>query len=398
MDKKRPSNFSSTGGLIRAASNAPILRFRASTDIIDRHRTIVNQRGIDFSDFGGAFIWSHDTFKGMFGGTPEIKNQLGKVVGREITEFDREVDGDKATEKGLATDIDVRFSKVNPFAVMAEGMVREGILGMTSIGFIPKKDHALTVGEEVIKVFDEIDLLEISLVPVPANPEAQALVRSMYGYLEKEAPAEFGVQVRQTHEGSWAWQDDMGWSFRSPAMEKPLADILGIRPQDRDYFPWKGLGIVPPNVSAAKAEEGTPWSRPSLGDFTSKTWGELTVRERKRIIGHFAWAPSSNTDEFVFSDLKLPHHRASDAKIVFRGVSAAMGALLGARGGVDIPGGDRRAVYNHLAAHYRVFDRVPPEFRMSSEPPLDGADIGSARDIVGGAMRDWIDEQRALRG
>lgn len=227
-DHKRPSNYSSTGGLIRAASNAPLLRFRASSDIIDRHRTIVNQRGIDFSQFGGAFIWSHDSFKGMLGGAPKIENQLGKVVGKEVTEIKRpagkgeKVDG----EDGLATDIDVRFSKVNPFAVMAEGMVREGILGMTSIGFIPRKDHALTIGEEVIKVFDEVELLEISLVPVPANPEAQALVRSMFGYLEKEAPDDFNVQVRHSEKGSWAWQDDMGWVFRAPIQERLIKDIL----------------------------------------------------------------------------------------------------------------------------------------------------------------------------
>lgn len=244
MDKKRPSNFSSTGGLIRAAANAPILRFRASTDVIDRHRTIVNQRGIDFSNFGGAFIWSHDSFKGMFGGAPKIENQLGKVVGRDITEFERTIPGDeKATEKGLATDVDVRFSKVNPFAVMAEGMVREGILGMTSIGFIPKADHALTVGEEVIKVFDEIELLEISLVPVPANPEAQALVRSMFGYLEKEAPPELGVQVRHNENGSWAWQDDMGWSFRAPIEERLIKDLLPKIKDRLEEPPPKGADI-----------------------------------------------------------------------------------------------------------------------------------------------------------
>ena len=148
---------------------------------------------------------------------------------------------------------------------MAEGMVREGILGMTSIGFIPKKDHAVTVGEETIKVFDEIELLEISLVPVPANPEAQALVRSMFGYLEKDAPAELGVHVRHSEAGSWAWQEDMGWSFRAPIQERRIEDLL-------------------PKI-------------PKLG-----------------------------------------------------------------------------------------------------EPPPDGADIGSAGDIVGGAIREWIDEQRALRG
>lgn len=246
MDKKKATDFSATGGMIRAASNAPLVRFRASTDIIDRHRTIVNQRGIDFDNYNGAFLWGHDSFKGMFGGAPKIENQLGKVIAKEVTSIKR-----GEGEDGEATDVDVKFSKVNPFAVMAEGMVREGILGDTSIGFIPKKDHALTVGDEVIKVFDEIELLEISLVPVPANPEAQSLVRSMFGYLEAEAPSEFNVQVRSNEQGMWAWQEDMGWVFRASALDKSLADILKIKSSEEP--PPAGADIGSPEQIVTEA-------------------------------------------------------------------------------------------------------------------------------------------------
>ena len=71
-----------------------------------------------------------------------------------------------------------------------------------------------------------------------------------------------------------------------------------------------------------------------------------------------------------FGDLKLPHHIARTEGIGpahRRGVTAAMGALLGARGGVDIPSGDRRRVYNHLSRHYSQFDIDPPDFREYSE-------------------------------
>ena len=55
---------------------------------------------------------------------------------------------------------------------------------------------------------------------------------------------------------------------------------------------------------------------------------------------------------------------------VWRGVAAAMGALLGGRGGVDIPDGDREAVYNHLAKHYAQFDKEVPEFKSYSADEL----------------------------
>lgn len=39
-----------------------------------------------------------------------------------------------------------------------------------------------------------------------------------------------------------------------------------------------------------------------------------------------------------------------------------MQVLLGARGGVDIPEGDRKDVYLHLARHYEEFEKESPAF------------------------------------
>lgn len=60
---------------------------------------------------------------------------------------------------------------------------------------------------------------------------------------------------------------------------------------------------------------------------------------------------------------KLPHHElvGGELKVVWRGVVAAMTVVNGARGGVDIPAGDRRRVHDHLAAHYREFDEEAPD-------------------------------------
>jgi hypothetical protein len=60
---------------------------------------------------------------------------------------------------------------------------------------------------------------------------------------------------------------------------------------------------------------------------------------------------------------KLPHHELVDGRlqVVWNGVVAAMTVINGARGGVDIPNADRRAAYEHLAAHYHEFDEEPPQ-------------------------------------
>lgn len=119
-----------------------------------------------------------------------------------------------------------------------------------------------------------------------------------------------------------------------------------------------------PYRDTGQAAEDTPWAAPTLGDFTDATFDELDAGERRRIMAHFAW--SANVPPEAFADLKLPHHKPARSGVgpaVWRGVAASMAALMGARGGVDIPDADRRAVYEHLAKHYKEFNREPPEFR-----------------------------------
>ena len=132
-----------------------------------------------------------------------------------------------------------------------------------------------------------------------------------------------------------------------------------------DFFGPSDKGTTPGNVSSERAPENTAWRGPTLSDFTSESFDSLSATQRSKIARHFAWAERMPPESF--GQLKLPHHRVSDGWIVLRGVNAAMGALLGARGGVAIPDGDRRSVYNHLAAHIRAFDREPPEFRNYTE-------------------------------
>ncbi len=119
-------------------------------------------------------------------------------------------------------------------------------------------------------------------------------------------------------------------------------------------------GFVPFR-DTGKADEKVSWLDPDLESFTEESWDDLSKSERERIANHYGWA----TDDF--DTFKLPHHRAESTGVgpaVLRGVFGSMGALLGARGGADIPSGDRKGVYNHLAKHYSQFDRMAPDFTM----------------------------------
>lgn len=57
---------------------------------------------------------------------------------------------------------------------------------------------------------------------------------------------------------------------------------------------------------------------------------------------------------------KLPHHHADTYHTNLKGVMAAGNALMGARGGVEIPKYDLDAVKAHLQKHYHEFGRTAP--------------------------------------
>ena len=65
------------------------------------------------------------------------------------------------------------------------------------------------------------------------------------------------------------------------------------------------------------------------------------------------------------SGYKLPVAKMIDGKltIVYRGVVAAMSALNGARGGVDIPKDERSKIYETIKKYYEMFDKEAPPLR-----------------------------------
>lgn len=117
----------------------------------------------------------------------------------------------------------------------------------------------------------------------------------------------------------------------------------------------RAAGVVPHDVSEETAPKDTAWSKPSLTDFgKGEDWSALSDADKRHIAGHYAWAPAMPPE--TFEDLELPHHRASDGKVVFKGVSAAAGRLDQAA----IPEADKPKVRTHLEHHYHQFDEKAP--------------------------------------
>jgi sugar (pentulose or hexulose) kinase len=93
--------------------------------------------------------------------------------------------------------------------------------------------------------------------------------------------------------------------------------------------------------------------------------------DRGKYKNGFAWYDSENPEGF--GGYKLGHHQVVDGTMQtnWRGTAAAMAALFGARGGVNLPDADRQAVYNHLAKHYKEFDKEVPAFKSLQDKQMD---------------------------
>lgn len=132
------------------------------------------------------------------------------------------------------------------------------------------------------------------------------------------------------------------------------------------------LSVVPAELHPT-ADIETSWDGDAANDRI-KEWAGGPDKEEidwSKYQEGFTWYDLEDKENF--GSYKLPHHDIIDGaiKTVWNGVKAAMGALLGARGGVDIPDDEKEGVYNHLAKHYEQFEKDVPEFKLSEEESED---------------------------
>lgn len=157
-------------GYVRAVKSDRVVSFRSSTPDLDRHGTRILPRGINTENYrkNPVFLWGHDGYGGLMGG-PSLDSIIGRTISYSVTDdgFDHEVEfaDTESADKALR-------------------LVKGGFLNATSIGFSPiegrwHEEKSASANTPPVIVFDEVELLEVSLVPIPSNPNAQALARAM---------------------------------------------------------------------------------------------------------------------------------------------------------------------------------------------------------------------------
>mgnify|MGYP006935476780 CR=1 FL=1 len=124
--------------------NGTITGAIGSSQTVDRDNDILVQTGWELENFkkSPVLLWSHDPWSLPVGTVTDIKVQDGQLV------------------------FDAKFATFDEFGNRVWEMVKNGMLTSFSVGFVPKmqdNDGRIT----------QMELLEISVVNIPANTEAR---------------------------------------------------------------------------------------------------------------------------------------------------------------------------------------------------------------------------------
>ena len=126
----------------------------ATSEDVDRHGEIIRIDGWDIANYlkNPIILFGHDY------------NELDNVVGRAT---DIRFDGTKMIVCGMFASADA-----NPKAQQLRKLYDEGIIKTVSVGFIP-----LERDPHDASAITRAELLELSFVPIPANPKALDIMR-----------------------------------------------------------------------------------------------------------------------------------------------------------------------------------------------------------------------------
>ena len=218
------------------------------------------------------------------------------------------------------------------------------------------------------------ELLEYSVVPVPANQEALTML----------AKALDGSGKRVSKQGPRAVVT--GFATMEAALKSLRAEVKSL--EDKGFTPSALVDLK----SASREVTWTARELASLAERAKATptdlappdteWDWDWTDDANAIIEKGGWKLLASAVAYVdldyeaeeFEDDKwpmtkdayyLPFKRLIGGKLqaVWRGVAAAMTALLGGRGGPDLTDEQRREAYDKLVTYYEAFEKEPPDFK-----------------------------------
>jgi len=334
----------------------------ASTGAVDRHREILVPRGVITESFmkNPVMLNIHNSREYPVGKVVDIK--VSKEAVEIQFEFSDDEEGshlEKLYTTGFMNAFSVGFIPKN-YIDLWDMRDDNGKLTVTSLEVeLPDGDRELidlsACKEVPYGIISKWELLEVSPVSVPANPEAlmirakDDIVRKYLDAGHSKVAAKFLDSQLQDHVSQ---------------IKKHLDELLNDSKSEESI---ELSNAVP--YQAAKTLE-TAWdsseARACLAQWASVDGtGEKETLDWTQFAKGFGWLDLEKADQFL--SYKFVHHTVKDSElgVVWAGLTEAMAGLLS-----DIDIKDAVGVYEHLKSHYEDFGKVAPEFKTHTEDEL----------------------------
>lgn len=195
------------GPQLEAATDDRVVSFVFSDDSVDRYGDRIEARGWQLDNFNAnpVALFGHDS--------GSVENVIGRAKNVRVD------------SNRLVGDIEFMEASVNPNAEVVYQMVKAGYLRAVSVGFQPldwvaAKDKGRAGGID----FRKQELLEISIVPIPANPTALVQAKAAGIAIERlglVAPAPLPIATKGLTDVSWLAYllNELGWLHDCVAWE-----------------------------------------------------------------------------------------------------------------------------------------------------------------------------------
>ena len=341
--------------------------FVASDEVEDRQGEVIMQDGWNLSAFkkNPVIQWAHDPYESAIG----IAEKIGFKT----------INGKKKLV------YQPKYHRKTPMSNYIADLVEAGVIKASSVGFKPI--------EQDDNKYTKVELLEISNVNVGANQNALSLGLSK-GYSPETIKAV--MPDIKIEEKSPACRQDGETQDKCVSRKIPELKDEGM---EQEQAVAAAINICKKPCKAYESENKSVIGYTKYPLSSADSWdagAETKEADNADLKKMCAWYDSEKPD--IKSSYKLPHHELSGYKTNWRGVAAAMAALLGARGGVQIPEADRSGVYGHLKRHYADFDKEAPELKMADEIVDKYVENKGADEKIielTKTVNAWLEEQRA---
>jgi HK97 family phage prohead protease len=261
-------------------------------------------------------------------------------------------------ENGLWVECEWPAKGTSQLADQVWSMIEQGIYRAFSFGFkiLADQDVSKDPSTPADRIITKLDLLEVSVVTVPANANATFSLAKGLAWGTDVFPSS---QMEQLVASAQEIQTKLGASIAALKGSTPEPTNA---PSQSTEMEIKG---TPKFADFPLADEGMPWDK-SKAMRQIREWassdgtGTPSTIDWNKFSQCFFWHDDANTDKIT--GYKLPFCFIVNGRPVAvpRGIFAAAAATRGARGGVSLPPADIKAVHAHIEKYYKKMGRPSP--------------------------------------